>query len=575
MVHRPQRVPRSRSAAPVIWAAAGVALLSAFLFLHHFEYSKRREEKREALKLASARFQSTEERFKRLLESRSFKEAESLLEEFNRAFPALAQEPRFLKQLEARRNKIESARAQAFKEDWEKLKTAYKSRNFSEARRLALLIKNYGTAQQRALAEQTLDKIAKAEERAQAEAEFEAASKQARLLCKEGRFQEARGALRALLARRPQLAASAVWTAKFNSVLKEIEKAQKAQAEADLNRLREAVRAEALNTAQSLFDRLSAYGSEEQIRIAAGLLAEARSARKPAEPERSESASQALSASKPHKSTEQAPGLPQQAPRKESKARPPKIRRLDPAELPPISRTEAARLLQKLESAWRKPFGLSEGGVTGTVSLIPDALKYRLVEEALKKLETGAASTETLKHLIKYTRIHGAELRGKPIITVQFTCPSSYGIFFPKADLRRYFVVTYNDKKVARLILSKSVKPKWETWTLYVRDRHRIPRYAVVVWLLQGPLRLTLLLQRPWKRERLSFKLTGVWGLKKFRPGYTDWPGWNPERRILQRYKRISIEISSSPVVFYPDERAGKSVRLPPALEEIWRLGLK
>jgi hypothetical protein len=48
-----------------------------------------------------------------------------------------------------------------------------------------------------------------------------------------------------------------------------------------------------------------------------------------------------------------------------------------------------------------------------------------------------------------------------------------------------------------------------------------------------------------------------------------DWPGWNPERRIIQRYKRVPIDFKSSEAMLYGSEKAGKTVAPPAALKAI------
>jgi hypothetical protein len=227
--------------------------------------------------------------------------------------------------------------------------------------------------------------------------------------------------------------------------------------------------------------------------------------------------------------------------------------------------------LEKLRKQWRQELTTPAGEqVSGHVTVILDALRYRAAEKALEKLEEGKTTQEIVPYLRGYVRAVRNRYAGRPILEAFVNVANSYGLFFPKHPLKAFFVVKYNDKTVAKQVLEDDARPRYESWMVYTRDGHKMPRHRMTFWLFQGRMRVRMVVGSPWKNERLSLELAGMWGQGKVTSGFG---GWNQQRRTLQFEKRSPLDFRSGAVSFYAADREGKRVAPPPALAAVFEGG--
>ncbi len=231
-----------------------------------------------------------------------------------------------------------------------------------------------------------------------------------------------------------------------------------------------------------------------------------------------------------------------------------------------------------------KPLPVLAGShVSGEVTVIPDQLEYGLLKLALDEVRKGRDWEATLKDCKKYVDDNRKKLEKKPIVQVSIVCDDKYGLFLQKkGSLRDRFPVKFGRRKAARKIVKASQEPRYDPWKLVVGTAPK----PIQLWLLRGPLELTMEVSTAWKTKELTVQATGFFLSKRFIPpppptysssgGYITRPrpepqpeSYIPERKILQCTSTRNLPFSSEVARFFPNEREKVRENLPPALKEL------
>ena len=488
-------------------------------------------------------------------------EAQKTIEAFRRKYPQLAEDEEFTGALAAVAKKLETKRDSAFSEDWDTFRRAYKRRNYTLCRRIAEEMRVYASSAQGAKLDNALKTIARAEGKTDIKRQLNAAIKEAEGLAARRTFGDAERLLLRFEREHVELDRAIELSLRLKEALKDIPRQRELVFQGHWDELLLAVARGEGSRCRSLLKTVESYGTAAQIRRARAKADEVVED-KPASTETS-----TVSRPAPVESPRRSPRSPvvTYRPEPERNTR----REKQSEDIPAIGEHEAEEYLEDVRRVMRREFDGRGTGVTGTVTVFPDTLVYKLATLAAEMLKTGASHDEILKAMKGHVLLKGKTEKGRPLIELSLNVPSSYGLFVPKGDIRRHFVVKMGTSSVARQIVTKNRAAVFETWTVYTRDRHQIPRRDAMFWLLQGGFDIVLATGRSWKDTSLSIQVAGVWGLNKFKRGGTDWPGWNPERKVLQRYKREPIDFATEPVVYYAKDRDRRRVPPPPAIEAL------